>query len=223
MLEIRNVTFSYASPPISDDDVLRFHLTVKEQSITVIEGPSGIGKSTLLHLIAGFLVPLSGDILWQGQSICGLLPAERPVSMLFQNDNLFPHLDVWTNIAIGLSSDIRNKYESRMLIEQSLSDLGIAGMEKRMIDTLSGGQQQRVALARALVRSRILPSDESSRRSLLLLDEPFSALDPDTKAECLDQVRQMVARDGITALMVTHDPADVKNLEAEVFSLKPDK
>ncbi|MGB2097925.1 MAG: ATP-binding cassette domain-containing protein, partial [Candidatus Puniceispirillales bacterium] len=204
MLEIRNVTFSYVSPPMSDDDVLRFHLTVKEQSITVIEGPSGIGKSTLLHLIAGFLVPLSGDILWQGQSICGLLPAERPVSMLFQNDNLFPHLDVWTNIAIGLSSDIRNKYESRMLIEQSLSDLGIAGMEKRMIDTLSGGQQQRVALARALVRSRILPSDESGRRSLLLLDEPFSNIDTQVRFELIADIRRIIKNQQVSAVFVTH-------------------
>ncbi|MBT6257305.1 MAG: ATP-binding cassette domain-containing protein, partial [Alphaproteobacteria bacterium] len=184
-------------------------------------GASGIGKSTLLHLIAGFLNPLSGDILWQGQSICGLLPAERPVSILFQNDNLFPHLDVWTNIAIGLAANIRNSTDSRNMIEQSLSDLGIPGMNKRPIDTLSGGQQQRVALARALVRSRISLSDQSAKRSILLLDEPFSALDPETKAECLDQVKQMVARDGLTALMVTHDPADAKNLDAVVFSLKP--
>ena len=219
MLEIKDVTFSYAPAPIASN-ILCFDLTVKAHSITVIEGMSGIGKSTLLHLIAGFLTPLSGDILWQGQSICRLLPAERPVSMLFQNDNLFPHLDVWTNIAIGLAANIRNSTESREMMEQSLSDLGIQGMNKRLISTLSGGQQQRVALARALVRSRISPSDQTPRRSLLLLDEPFSALDPETKAECLDQVKQMVARDGLTALMVTHDPADAKNLDAMVFSLK---
>jgi thiamine transport system ATP-binding protein len=219
MLEIKDVTFSYAPAPIASN-ILCFDLTVKAHSITVIEGMSGIGKSTLLHLIAGFLTPLSGDILWQGQSICGLLPAERPVSMLFQNDNLFPHLDVWTNIAIGLAANIRNSTESREMMEQSLSDLGIQGMNKRLISTLSGGQQQRVALARALARSRISPSDQTPRRSLLLLDEPFSALDPETKAECLDQVKQMVARDGLTALMVTHDPADAKNLDAMVFSLK---
>ena len=219
MLEIKDVTFSYAPAPIASN-ILCFDLTVKAHSITVIEGMSGIGKSTLLHLIAGFLTPLSGDILWQGQSICGLLPAERPVSMLFQNDNLFPHLDVWTNIAIGLAANIRNSTESREMMEQSLSDLGIQGMNKRLISTLSGGQQQRVALARALVRSRISPSDQTPRRSLLLLDEPVSALDPEPKAECLDQVKQMVARDGLTALMVTHDPADAKNLDAMVFSLK---
>ena len=219
MLEIKDVTFSYAPAPIASN-ILCFDLTVKAHSITVIEGMSGIGKSTLLHLIAGFLTPLSGDILWQGQSICGLLPAERPVSMLFQNDNLFPHLDVWTNIAIGLAANIRNSTESREMMEQSLSDLGIQGMNKRLISTLSGGQQQRVALARALVRSRISPSDQTPGRLLLLLDEPFSALDPETKAECLDQVKQMVARDGLTALMVTHDPADAKNLDAMVFSLK---
>lgn len=220
MLEIKDVTFSYAPAPKASD-TLCFDLTVNAQSITVIEGASGIGKSTLLHLIAGFLTPFSGDILWHGQSICGLLPVERPVSILFQNDNLFPHLDVWTNIAIGLAANIRNSTDSRNMIEQSLSDLGIQGMNNRPINTLSGGQQQRVALARALVRSRISSSDQSAKRSILLLDEPFSALDPETKAECLDQVKQMVARDGLTALMVTHDPADAKNLDAVVFSLKP--
>ena len=150
--------------------------------------------------------------------------------MLFQNDNLLPHLDVWTNIAIGLDANSRNKADDIMLISQSLDDLGMAGMERRRINTLSGGQQQRVALARALVRARIpqtaqihaTSSDpDSMRRSLVLLDEPFNALDPDTKADCLALVKDMVVSDGITAVMVTHDPADAKNLGAEVFSLKP--
>lgn len=225
MLEVKDVQFSYHQASKAQP-LMRFDLTVKAQSITVIEGPSGIGKSTLLHLIAGFLTPLHGDILWQGQSICRMPPAARPISMLFQSDNLLPHLDVWTNIAIGLDANSRHKADNKMMISQSLTDLGLAGMDRRRINTLSGGQQQRVALARALVRARIprilpLSSDPNSmRRSLVLLDEPFSALDPDTKADCLALVKHMVVSDGITAVMVTHDPADAKNLGAEVFSLK---
>ena len=229
MLEVKDVQFRYHQAS-ETQPIMRFDRTLKAESITVIEGPSGIGKSTLLHLIAGFLTPLDGDILWQGQSICHLPPAARPISMLFQNDNLLPHLDVWTNIAIGLDANSRNKADDIMLISQSLDDLGMAGMERRRINTLSGGQQQRVALARALVRARIpqtaqihaTSSDpDSMRRSLVLLDEPFNALDPDTKADCLALVKDMVVSDGITAVMVTHDPADAKNLGAEVFSLKP--
>lgn len=222
MLEVKSLKFSY-DKLVQSNAIMHFDLTIKEASIAVIEGPSGVGKSTLLHLIAGFLTPNSGKILWQKKSISDLLPADRPVSMLFQNDNLFTHLDVWTNIAIGLESNIRNTPESQLIISQSLNDLGIDGMNKRAVDTLSGGQQQRVALARALVRARIPSKHNHVRRSLLLLDEPFSALDPVTKADCLAIVKHLVDSNGITALMVTHDPEDAKNLGAKVFSLKPSR
>jgi thiamine transport system ATP-binding protein len=219
MLEVLDIRFSYSNhqPPF------HFHLTVPEHTALVVAGASGTGKSTLLALIAGFLTPQSGDIRWHGQSLLALPPADRPISILFQNDNLFPHLDVWTNIALGIDASLKLTPPTVSLIRESMADLGIGDMETRAIPTLSGGQQQRVALVRALVRAR-MSEDQQARiaRPLLLLDEPFSALDPETKANCLGVVRHMVDQFGITAVLVTHDPSDAITLGADVFSLKPD-
>ena len=210
MLEIDNIKFQYPE----QTHPLSFTLKVPENTALVVAGISGSGKSTLLNLIAGFLRPDSGDVRWRGRSILGLAPAARPISMLFQSDNLFAHLDVWTNIALGVDAGLAIDTESAEIIAQSMADLGIGDMETRPIPTLSGGQQQRVALVRALVRARL-----HAGRSLLLLDEPFSALDPITKADCLAVVRRMVDDFGITAILVTHDASDANTLGADVFSL----
>ena len=210
MLEIDNIKFQYPE----QTHPLTFALNVPENTALVVAGISGSGKSTLLNLIAGFLRPDSGDVRWRGESILGLAPAARPISMLFQSDNLFAHLDVWTNIALGVDAGLKIDSESAEIIAQSMADLGIGDMETRPIPTLSGGQQQRVALVRALVRARL-----NAGRSLLLLDEPFSALDPITKADCLAVVRRMVDDFGITAILVTHDASDAAVLDADVFSL----
>jgi len=218
MLEVIDVRFSYPN----QDQQLHFHLTVPDHSALVVAGASGSGKSTLLALIAGFLTPSAGDIRWHGASLMGLSPSDRPISMLFQNDNLFPHLDVWTNIALGINAGGRLSPDSAVLIRESMADLGIGGMETRAIPTLSGGQQQRVALVRALVRARVHHEHQAGiARPLLLLDEPFSALDPETKENCLGVVRQMVNQFGLTAILVTHDPNDAAMLGADVFFLKP--
>ena len=210
MLEIDNIRFQYPE----QTHPLTFALNVPENTALVVAGISGSGKSTLLNLIAGFLRPDSGDVRWRQKSILGLAPAARPISMLFQSDNLFAHLDVWTNIALGVDAGLAIDSESTEIIAQSMADLGIGDMETRPIPTLSGGQQQRVALVRALVRARL-----HAGRSLLLLDEPFSALDPITKADCLAVVRRMVDDFGITAILVTHDASDADTLGADVFSL----
>ena len=211
MLEVRKIRFQYPE----QERPLAFSLNVQENTALVVAGVSGSGKSTLLNLIAGFLLPDSGDLRWRGQSILGLAPAMRPISMLFQSDNLFAHLDVWTNIALGVDAGLDIDGESAEVILQSMADLGIDGMGTRRISTLSGGQQQRVALVRALVRARL----SGGSRSLLLLDEPFSALDPLTKADCLGVVRCMVDDFVITAILVTHDASDAEALGADVFSL----
>ena len=215
MLEIDNIKLQYPEQP----HPLRFALKVPENTALVVAGVSGSGKSTLLNLIAGFLRPDSGDVRWRGESILGLAPAARPISMLFQSDNLFAHLDVWTNIALGVDAGLAIDGIEAEIIAQSMADLGIGGMETRPIPTLSGGQQQRVALVRALVRARLNAGGGSGARALLLLDEPFSALDPITKADCLAVVRQMVDDFAITAILVTHDAGDAKALGADVFSL----
>jgi len=163
-----------------------------------IMGPSGAGKSTLLAAIAGFLVPSDGRILWQGQDLAGMPPGERPVTILFQDQNLFPHLTVARNLGLGIRPDLRLAASDQVRIDQSLARVGLEGMGSRRPAQLSGGQASRAALARALLRSR----------PLLLLDEPFAALGPALRAEMLDLVRSVADETGALVLMVTHDPQD---------------
>jgi thiamine transport system ATP-binding protein len=163
-------------------------------------GPSGAGKSTLLMTIAGFVRPRSGVIRWSGQDIGALPPGERPLSILFQDQNLFPHLTLAQNLGLGLSPRLRLTAADEARIVQTLARVGLEGLQSRKPAQLSGGQQGRAALARALLRAR----------PLLLLDEPFAALGPALKAEMLDLVAATARENGSTVLMVTHDPADAQ-------------
>ena len=163
-------------------------------------GPSGAGKSTLLNAIAGFVAPKAGRILWQGQAMDALPPGERSVTILFQDQNLFPHLTVERNLALGLAPDGRITAPMRTRIGEALERTGLAGLGGRKPGQLSGGQQGRAALARALLRAR----------PLLLLDEPFAALGPALKAEMLALVAEVAEAAGATVLMVTHDPQDAQ-------------
>ena len=165
-----------------------------------ILGPSGGGKSTLLSAIAGFLTPAEGRILWQGQDITATPPGERPVSILFQDQNLFPHLTVARNLALGLNPGLRMGPGDAARIDAVLARTGLTGLGDRRPATLSGGQQGRVALARALLRAR----------PILLLDEPFAALGPALKAEMLGLLADIATRTNALTLLVTHDPADAR-------------
>ncbi len=168
-----------------------------------ILGPSGAGKSTLLMALAGF-VPLSaGRITWEGQDISRLPPDRRPVAMLFQDQNLFPHLTVGQNVGLGLSPRLRPDARQRSRVAQALAQVGLQGMEARRPAQLSGGQQGRVALARALLQDR----------PVLALDEPFAALGPAMKADMLDLVTKLAGERIV--LMVTHDPADARRLAGQ--------
>jgi len=208
MLEINSVCFSYG-----DADEFTYDLHVRTAAATVIQGPSGVGKSTLLHLVAGFLAPLRGDIRWDNASLLALPPSERPLSMLFQDNNLFDHLDARTNIALGLDAGLKLSATQKDLVDSAMDQLGIHGLKNKLPPMLSGGQQQRVALARALVRAR------GRNKPLILLDEPFTALDPLTRDDCLAAVRLLIDDFGMTALIVSHDPADARDLGGDVFSL----
>jgi thiamine transport system ATP-binding protein len=161
-------------------------------------GPSGAGKSTLLNVIAGFFDAAEGQVLWEGKPIGGLPPGVRPVSIVFQDNNLFPHLTAAENVALGIRPSLNLSAEERDTVERSLARVGLAGLGSRRPGELSGGQQSRVALARVLVR----------RKPIVLLDEPFSALGPALRDEMLDLVRQVARETGATILMVTHDPED---------------
>ena len=163
-----------------------------------IMGPSGAGKSTLLAAIAGFLAPTSGRILWAGQDLAGIAPGDRPMTILFQDQNLFPHLSVAENLGLGLRPDLRLAPGDRARIDRALAQTGLSGLGARRPAQLSGGQASRAALARALLRAR----------PILMLDEPFAALGPALRSEMLALVRDVADETGALVLMVTHDPAD---------------
>ena len=165
-------------------------------------GPSGSGKSTLLALIAGFLAPDGGRICWEGRDITLAPVADRPVSILFQDGNLFPHLSVFDNVALGVRPDLRLSPDDRRRVLESLEQVGLAGYSARRPAALSGGQQARVALARMLLRDR----------PLALLDEPFAALDPGLRTEMLTLMRDLCAARGLTLIMACHDLRDAERL-----------
>ncbi|TRW99652.1 ATP-binding cassette domain-containing protein [Paracoccus sp. M683] len=188
-----------------------FHLTadfavLAGRRVAVI-GPSGSGKSTLLSLVSGFLRPDRGQIRWEGRDLAPLSPGQRPVSVLFQDQNLFPHLSVAQNIGLGLRPDLRLSSDQRDQVTHALARVGLADMGDRRPAQLSGGQQSRVALARVLLRAR----------PILLLDEPFSALGPALKDEMLDLLAEITGQTGATVLMVTHDPDDARRFAPDTI------
>lgn len=176
--------------------------TVQSGAKLALIGPSGAGKSTLLAAIAGFQPLASGRILWQGQPLHSQPPAARPVSILFQDNNLFGHLSLAQNLGLGLRPALRHSATEHQQIDAALTRVGLAGMSARRPADLSGGQQSRAALARVLLQ----------RRPLLLLDEPFAALGPGLRAEMLDLVDELTTEAAITLIMVTHAPEDARRL-----------
>ena len=195
MLEIRGLEFSYRD---GDLPAMCFDLDVAAGEVLSLIGPSGSGKSTLLSLIAGFLPPAGGQIRLDGAAIESLPAAQRPVSIVFQQHNLFPHLDLYTNVALGIDPSLRLTPPQVAGITDALERLGLSGLQRRKPGALSGGQRQRVALARALV----------SRRKILLLDEAFAALGPAQRAEMIGLVKNLVQENDMAALLVSHQPRD---------------
>lgn len=177
-------------------------LTVPKGATVAVIGPSGAGKSTLISAIAGFFPPAAGRILRDGADIGALPPGKRPLTVLFQDQNLFPHLTVAQNLGLGLSPQLKLTPADRDRIAAALDRVGLAGLGTRRPGELSGGQASRAALARALLRAR----------PMLLLDEPFAALGPGLKAEMLDLVAEVAGETGATVLMVTHDPTDARRI-----------
>ena len=170
--------------------------------VCAVMGPSGGGKSTLLACIAGFLAPAAGRVIWDGRDLTGLAPAARPISILFQDNNLFPHLTLERNLVLGL--DPRGKLDAarRRAIAAVLERVGLDGLQARRPGALSGGQQSRAALARVLLMDR----------PLVLLDEPFAALGPGLRMEMLDLAREVLAGEGRTLMMVSHAPEDAARI-----------
>ncbi len=190
----------------NNDFALRADLSIDAGTLTAVIGPSGAGKSTLLEAIAGFRELSEGQIFWRNEDLTDQPPGKRPVSMLFQDGNLFPHLSAAENIVLGLQPNKRLSEKEHTQVHAALTRVGLSEMAARKPSELSGGQQSRVALARILVQ----------QRELLLLDEPFAALGPALKAEMLDLVADLSAETGTTLLMVSHDPGDARRIAEQV-------
>jgi len=187
-----------------------FDLALPAGAIAAVLGPSGSGKSTLLNLIAGFEMPSSGRVLIGERDVTALGPAERPVSMVFQENNLFGHLTVAQNVGLGLSPSLKLAPADRETIAAALARTGLAGKQKRLPRELSGGERQRVALARALVRAR----------PVLLLDEPFAALGPALREEMLDLLAGVQQERGMTVLFVSHHPEDARRIADRIVFIE---
>lgn len=203
MIDVSHATFRY------EDLLMDFTLSVAKGRFMAIIGPSGGGKSTLLSLIAGFEPPLSGTIRIDGRDMAGVAPAARPVSMIFQDHNVFAHLDLWTNVALGISPALKLNEPQREEVSAALKRVGLVGLEKRKPGEVSGGERQRVAIARALVRDK----------PVLLLDEPFAALGPALRRDMLDLLLALQKERGLTILMVTHQPEDARYAATETAFL----
>lgn len=180
---------------------------VPRGAFVAVMGPSGGGKSTLLSAVGGFLAPVAGRVLWEGRDLGPLTPGERPVGILFQDNNLFPHLTARQNVMLGLRPTLRPRPEERERAEAALARVGLDGLGDRRPAQLSGGQQGRAALARLLVQDR----------PMVLMDEPFAALGPALKAEMLALTRNVLDRRGALVLMVTHDPQDALTVADQVI------
>ena len=178
--------------------VASYTLQVERGSLVAVIGPSGCGKTTLLHAIAGFEEPVSGTLAWGRQSLLGFKPASRPVAMLFQEHNLFAHLSAAQNIGLALRTDLRLSDGEWGRVEAALANVELGGMGARLPADMSGGQRQRVALARAMVSSK----------PVLLLDEPFAALDPGLRRGMIAHVDDLRRRFQLTVLMTLHTPED---------------
>ncbi len=192
MLKLTDVTWLYQHLP------MRFTLSVGQGELIAVLGPSGAGKSTLLNLIAGFLPPANGSITIDGHDHTRTPPSQRPVSMLFQENNLFTHLTVRQNIGLGMHPGLKLNAVQQQKLSDIALQMGIEDLLERLPGELSGGQRQRVALARCLVRDQ----------PILLLDEPFSALDPALRQEMLLLVKEVCERQQLTMLMVSHSVED---------------
>ena len=195
-LELRSLRFAHGNWKLLAD------LIVESGSLAALLGGSGAGKSTLLALAAGFEKPIAGDILVDGHAVNDLPPARRPITTLFQEHNLFPHLSARQNVSLGIDPGLRLTDEQGRDVLNALERVGLKGKAERLPKALSGGERQRVAIARALVM----------RRPVLLLDEPFAALGPALRRDMLDLVSTLRSDHGLTVLMVTHDPADARRI-----------
>ena len=203
IIELQGITKVFEDGFKAVDD---FNLTVKRGEFVTFLGPSGCGKTTTLRMIAGFEMPTKGDILLNGKSIIGLPPYKRPINTVFQRYALFPHMNVYDNIAFGLRQQKTPADVIERKVRRVLELVDLEGFERRKIRTLSGGQQQRIAIARALV----------NEPEILLLDEPLGALDLKMRKEMQLELKEMHDTLGITFIYVTHDQEEALTMSDKI-------
>lgn len=208
-LEIKNMAKKYDN----GDGVENINLKIYEGEIVTFLGPSGCGKSTILRTIGGFMDVTSGDILIDGNSIVGLSPENRPTAMVFQSYNLWPHMTIYENLAFGLKLRKIPKKTIDEDIKKMLALVSMSGCEKKYPSQLSGGQQQRIAIARSLLL----------KPSLLLLDEPFSALDAKIRQQMREELKRIQSELGITVIFVTHDQEEAMAISHRIVVMNKGK
>ena len=204
MLLIENLEFRWPTK-----EKFQFNFSVNEGEIVTLEGPSGIGKTTLINLIAGFLQPEKGEIYWHKERIDSLDPVDRPVSTIFQTDNLFEHLSCFQNVSLALSSDGKISNSRVEQINNYFLEMGIGNLQSRFPGEISGGQQARVSIVRALL----------ANKPILLLDEPVSSLDERTRFETLEVIKKTALKYNLTLIIVSHQKEDRKFLNARQIRL----
>lgn len=205
MLTLKKIHKTYEGKPL----LKGISLAVDEGETVSLLGPSGSGKSTLLRIIAGLEEAESGDVSWQGQSLADVAPHERNFGLIFQDYALFPHLNVFQNVAFGLKMQKLPKDEIQQRVTESLEQVALAGFDSRRVTELSGGEQQRVALARAL----------APRPRLLMFDEPLGALDRRLRERLIVEIREILRESGVPAIYVTHDHGEAFALAHRVLLL----
>ena len=205
IIEIKNLSKAFGDKKVLED----INLYIRRGEFLTLLGPSGCGKTTLLRMIAGFLQPDEGSILMEGKELAGIPPHERPLNTVFQRYALFPHLDVYDNIAFGLKLKKVPEDEIEKRVRRVLKLVAMSDYEDRDVDTLSGGQQQRIAIARAIV----------NQPKVLLLDEPLAALDLKMRKDMQTELKEMHRKLGITFIYVTHDQEEALTLSDTIVVL----
>ena len=206
LIRLSGISKSFDGEPVLDNLSLEIH---DKEFITLL-GPSGCGKTTTLRIIGGFETPDAGDVFFDGKRINDLPPYQRQVNTVFQRYALFPHLNVFDNIAFGLRIHKRPDAEIKAKVKEMLALVNLKGFERRRVNTLSGGQQQRVAIARALV----------NQPKVLLLDEPLSALDLKLRKDMQNELKNIQHQTGITFIYVTHDQEEALSMSDTVVVME---